>query len=203
MSEQAQQVTQSVEWVYAAALLDLAGQAEQRDEVRSELDEVGDLLASEPDLTKLLASRVLSTAERRGCLERLFTGQVSDLTYRFLQVVNDKERLADLAGIIRAYGRLVDEQRGLVDVDAYVATPMDDAQVRRVAAALELALEGQVVLHQHVEAHLIGGLKLRLGDRLIDGSVATQLRRMRDQIVAAGRDRARRQHDQAVEGTDG
>ena len=190
-SQQAQQVTQSVEWVYAAALLDLAVQGEQRDEIRAELEEVGGLLSGEPELAKLLASRVLATSERRGCLERIFKGQISDLSYRFLQVVNDKDRLADLAGIIRAFGRLVDEQQGLVDVDAYVATALDETQSRRVAAALDVALDRRVVLHQHVEPHLIGGLKLRVGDRLIDGSIATQLRRMKQQIIDTGRVRAR------------
>ena len=183
-------VTQSVEWVYAQALLDLAEQASQRDDVRQEMDEVADLLSAEPALASLLASRVLSAADRRGCIERVFSGQVSDLSYRFLQVVNNKDRLADLAGIVRAFGRLVDERRGLVEVDAYVASPMDEAQARRVADELGAVLGGEVVLQQHVDSHLIGGLKLRVGDRLIDASVATQLRRMKERMIAAGRDRA-------------
>ena len=184
-------VTQSVEWVYAQALLDLAEQAEQRDDVRQEMDEIAVLLDGEPELANLLASRVLSAADRSGCIERVFSGQVSDLSYRFLQVVNNKDRLADLAGIIRAFGRLVDQKRGLVDVDAYVASEMDESQARRVAVELGMVLGGEVVLQQHVDTRLIGGLKLRVGDRLIDASVATQLRRMKEKMLAAGRGRAR------------
>ena len=195
-SEYTRQVTQSVAWIYAAALLDLAEQGRQRDEVRAELDEVADLLGDAPDLALLLASRVLATSERRGCLERIFKGRISDLSYRFLQVVNNKDRLADLAGIVRAFGQLVDEQRGLIDVDAYVATPMDEPQTRRLAAGLGAVLEREVTLHQHTDPYLIGGLKLRVGDRLIDASIAAQLRRIRERIIAAGREQARRGGEQ-------
>jgi len=192
-------VTQSVEWVYATAMLDLAEQAGQRDDIRSEMDQIAELLGAEPVLAKLLASRVLSTADRRGCIERVFAGKVNDLSYRFLQVVNDKDRLGDLAGIIRAFGRLVDERRGLVEVDAYVASPMDEAQARRVADGLGASLGGEVLLRQHVDERLIGGLKLRVGDRLIDASVATHLRRMKEKIVAVGRDHAQSGLDATIQ----
>lgn len=190
-AESAQQVTQSVEWVYAEALLDLIADAEQRDALREEMDQIGQLLEDSQDLTTLLASRVLSTAERRECLTRIFEGKISDLIFRFLQVVNKKDRLVDLPGIIRAFGRLVDQQRGLIDVDAYLAKPMDQAQADRVAEALGTVLKGQVVLHQHVDESLIGGIKLRVGDRLIDGSVATQLRLLKQRMIERGRQAAR------------
>lgn len=188
MAQENSDVMQSVDWVYATALLDLAEQAGQRDDIRSEMDQVAELLGTEPELSELLASRVLSTADRSGCIERVFAGRISDLSYRFLQVVNDKDRLADLSGIVRAFGKLVDKSRGLVEVDAYVASPMDEAQARRVADELGASLGGEVLLRQHVDRRLIGGLKLRVGDRLIDASVATHLRRMKEKIVAVGRD---------------
>jgi F-type H+-transporting ATPase subunit delta len=190
-AESAQQVVQSVDLVYAEALLDLTGDAEQRDAIREEMDQIGQLLEDSQDLTTLLASRVLSTSERRQCLQRIFEGKISDLVYRFLQVVNNKDRLVDLPGIIRALGRLVDQQRGLIDVDAYLAKPMDQAQADRIAEGLGSVLAGTVVLHQHVDESLIGGIKLRVGDRLIDGSVATQLRLMKQRMIERGRAAAR------------
>ena len=190
MAQENTDVMQSVDWVYAKALLDLAEQAGQRDDIRSEMDEIAELLGTEPELSKLLASRVLSTADRSGCIERVFMGKISDLSYRFLQVVNNKDRLADLAGIVMAFGKLVDKSRGLVEVDAYVASLMDEAQIRRVADELGASLGGEVLLQQHLDESLIGGLKLRVGDRLIDASVATHLRRLKEKLVAVGRDHA-------------
>jgi len=186
-----EQIGQSVEQIYAAALLELADQAGQLDAMRSEMDMLGLLLGDQPDLVKLFASRVLSTAERAGSIERIFAGRVSDLLYRFLQVVNDKGRLIELAGIIEAFAGLVDRRWGIIDVDAHVAVALPTAQAKRVADELSQALGGKVTLHQKVEPHLIGGLKLRVGDRLVDGSVITQLRRMEQRITAEGRARAR------------
>ncbi len=189
LAQENSDVTQSIGWVYASALLDLAEQTGQLDDVGEEMVEIAQLLYTEPALAKLLGSRMLSTTDRRGCVERIFSGRISDLSYRFLQVVNSKDRLDCLAGIIQVFAQLVDKKRGLVEVDAYVATPMDEAQAHRVADELGAVLGGQVVLQQHVDKHLIGGLKLRVGDRLIDASVATQLRRIREKMVTAGRDR--------------
>lgn len=188
VSEATQQLTQSVEEVYAAALLDLAQAASTIDDVREQMDDLAELIRTNPDLRKLLESRVLSTTERRDSLQRIFDGNVSDLVYRFLQVVNAKGRLGDLLAIATAFGKLVDRRLGIMEVDAYVAARLDDAQVQRVTSELGQALGGTVVLHQTIDPALIGGVKLRIGDKLIDASVATQLRKLKEQIVAAGQE---------------
>lgn len=188
--------TQSIEKVYARSLLELAESSAQVEQIREELSELTRLLDAEPGLRDLLGSRMVSAAERHTSLERLFKGNISDLLYRFLQVVNDKGRLNLLAPIALAYGKLVDEQQGLVDVDVYVATRLNDAESRRVTEGLSKALNRRVTMHQSVDETLIGGMKIRVGDKLIDASVATQLRRMREQIVAKGREQARGALDQ-------
>jgi F-type H+-transporting ATPase subunit delta len=184
-------IAQTVEHIYAAALLNLAEKAGQVDEVRQEMNELGDLLKQQPVLTKLLESRVLSRSERAGSIERIFKGNVSELLYRFVQVVNSKDRLAALADIITMYGKLVDRRNGIIDADVFVAALLDDSEVQRISSNLSEALGGNVVLHQSVDPSLIGGLKLRIGDRLIDGSVATQLKRLQQSIVDSGREAAR------------
>ncbi len=191
MAQDTQQLTQSVAEVYAVALFELADTASAVDDVREQMDDLAELIRSNPGLRKLLESRVLSATERRDSLQRIFEGNVSDLLYRFIQVVNAKDRLGELLGIAVAYGKFVDVRHGLIEVDAYVAAHLDDAQAQRVTSELGQALGGTIVLHQFVDPSLIGGIKLRIGDKLIDASVATQLRKMKEQIVAAGREGAR------------
>ena len=106
-------------------------------------------------------------------------------------VVNQKDRLGSLPGIVRAFANLVDERQGVVEVDAYVANRLDEGQASAIADRLGASMGRKVALKQHVDEELIGGLKLRIGDKLLDGSVATQLRLMRDKFVQAGREKAR------------
>lgn len=181
----------SVERVYAGALLDMAKQAGQLDEVADELEQLGQLLDTETDLLRLLSSRVLSTQARKSSIEAIFKGRVSDLVYQFLQVVNEKGRLDVLPGIVRAYAQLLDEHQGVVEADVFVAQRLSESDAQSISAAISRRVGKDVVLHQYVEPGLIGGIQVRVGDELIDGSVATGLRLMRRGLVETGRAKAR------------
>jgi F-type H+-transporting ATPase subunit delta len=156
-----------------------------------EAGELLSLMAGEPELDELLSSRALNSGQRRGLIEQIFKGNISDVLYRFLQVVNRKDRLDALAGILSAYRVLAVEARGEIDVDVFVAEALSDEAGRGVAESIGQVVEKRVHLHQHVDSDLIGGLKVRVGDRLIDGSVATQLKILKRKLVEAGREQAR------------
>lgn len=185
--------TDRVSRVYAQALLEMADAQGKADEIGEELAQIGALAAAQPQLRALLTTPTIAAAERAGVVERLFRGRVSDTTYKFLQVVNNKGRLSDLEGIIHAYRALLDEKHGVVHVEVRVPQPLDAGEIEGVAQRIGSALNRRVVLRQEVQPGLIGGIVVRVGDQLIDGSVATQLRAMRKRLVEAGRERARQQ----------
>ena len=193
MSEQPNQAASALEQTYANALLDLAwdqGQA-QAVAVESELRDLQTVLAADPKIKQLLASRVLSTETRQSVIERAFKGKVSDLVYRFLQVINQKDRMDVIDGIITAYIAAIGARQGKLDVQIYVASPLSDAESASLASSLGAVLGKTIILHQQVDARLIGGLKIRIADEVIDGSVLAQLGAVREQMVAAGREKAR------------
>ena len=151
-----------VEQVYAEALLDLAGDAYS--EVAQQMQQIGELIKSQPDLVRLISTRTINVDERSKIIERLFKGKVSDVLYRFLQVVNRKNRLGVLEGIVRAFGAAVDRKLGVLEVDGYVAK-LDDGAADRITLGLSQALGKNVVLTLHEDASLIGGPKIRIGMR--------------------------------------
>ena len=183
--------TSSLDTTYARALFELAIEASRLDNVADQVAQIGRLWDTNPDLDNLLSSLVLSTAERAGVIERAFKGKVDELVFRFFMVVNQKDRLGNLPVIVRAFANLVDERQGIVEVDAYVTNLLDEGQAGAIADRLGASMGRKVELKQHIDSELIGGLKLRIGDKLLDGSVATQLRLMLDKFVQAGRDKAR------------
>lgn len=189
--------TNSIERVYAQALLELSEAAGQIDAIRDEMLEVGQLIANQPELAKLLDSKILRSESLASAIKAIFEGKVSDVVYRFLQVLNNKGRIDQLPGVIRAYEQLVEAKHGIVKVDAYVATNLDQAQADKVASGIGKALGKTVVLQQHLDPSLIGGLKLRVGDKLIDGSAVAQLKIMKDRIIKEGRAKARATRESA------
>ncbi len=199
MPEHIEPITRSVPEVYALAFIELAEKAEQLDAVGEELNELTALLGEQPDIMRLLSNRILSTDQRADSIQKIFKDNISDLTYRFLQVVNQKERLDLLPEIIKSFGQFVDQRQGTVEVDAYVASELDAERLEDLAAKIGIAIDKNVVLNQIVDESLIGGLKLRVGDRLIDGSVATQLQIMKRKMIAEGREKAKTQLSQLIE----
>jgi F-type H+-transporting ATPase subunit delta len=176
---------------YALALVELAEQGGQLDTVAEQVASLAPLIQADADLRGLLNTRMLSEAQRTDILKSIFEGRIHDLLYRFIQVVASKGRLGELPQIFHAFARLVDEHRGIVEVEVHVAQPLTEEGRRCVEEGLRRSLKHDIRLRQHVDAALIGGLKIRIGDRLLDASVAAQLRQIENELTDAGRRQAR------------
>lgn len=191
MAKTATHIKDSLSTTYAQALLEMVLAADVVDDVAEQVEQLRQLIDDQPELRRILGSRLLGTSQRAATIDRVFQGKVHGLLHQFLQVVNRKNRMHALPGILAAFEGLVEEHRGVQEVDAYVAVPLSEDDRRQVATAAGRAIGRNVTIDEHVDPALIGGLKLRVGDRLIDGSVATQLKLIRRKLVNAGREDAR------------
>ncbi len=189
--------------VYASSLFDLAkkgGGSQASESTLGELEDILELTRSNKQFGEFLASRILSAAERKKSLENILKGRVSELTYHFIQVLNDKERLGHLSSIVAAYEQMVQHAYGRVEVDVYTAAPIDQNEAAAIRARLQSMLGKEPVIHSYVEPEMIGGLRLQIGDQLIDGSIRTQLRRLRDNVSSTGGAEIRAQASRLIEG---
>lgn len=187
--------------VYARSLFELAleaGGPEKVAEVAQELESICELTRADRSFREFIASPIIEPKRRAGALRRIFGNRVTDLTLRFLLVLNDKRRLSRIESINGAFDRLVQESLGRVEVDIFTAAPLGDDQMRFVRDRIREALGRDPVLHRYTDPTMIGGLRLRIGDRMIDGSVSSRLRRMKNQILSKGSARLRERFDQIV-----
>lgn len=175
--------------VYARSLLELAdesGGQERIESVMGQLEDILDMARADKRFGEFLASRVLSTANRRESLRRIFGGHCDDLVLRFLLVLNEKRRLGHLVAIVAAYDALVQERFGRIEVDVFTAAPVEFSEIERVKDRLSTILGKEVVVHPYTDESMIGGVKFRIGDQLVDASLASRLRRMRDRLNTTG-----------------
>jgi len=182
----------AVAQVYAQSLFDLAsdegtsgGQA-RIESTLAELEDVLELARADARFGEFLASRIVSGKDRDAALVRILEGRASPLTLNFLRLLNQKGRLAIITGVVAAYDRLVQNAFGRIEVDVYSATPLSPDEVRALSDKLRGVLGREPVIHPYTDGSMIGGVRLQIGDQLIDASVSTALRKLRDQLATRG-----------------
>ena len=188
--------------VYARSLFELAekagGQA-KISEVAQELEEICELLRSDRKIREFFNSPILDREARTQSIRRIFSNRITDLTLRFLLVLNTKGRLKHLESITAAFDRFVQEAYGRVEVDVYTVAPLAQDQMSSRRERIRSAIGREPVLHPYTDVTMLGGLKLRIGDQLIDGSVANKLRRMKRDILTDGSTRLRERLDRIIQ----
>lgn len=187
--------------VYAKSLFELAESAGSRakiEEVNDELEQLVELIRADRRFREMLGSPIVDRVKRGQALRSIFNGRVSDLTLRFLLVLNRKGRLGRLEDIADAYTHLMQVAFERVEVDVFTAGPLAEDALASIRARIQTALGREPVLHTYTDPHMIGGVKLRIGDRLIDGSVASKLRRIKDNLLNRGGWAVRDHYDRIV-----
>jgi F-type H+-transporting ATPase subunit delta len=181
--------------VYARSLFELAesaGGPQQVQQAAAELEQIAELARGDRAFREFLTSPLIDKSRRAASLERIFRGRVSDLMLRFLQVLNQKRRLGRFESVAEAMDHLMHEAFGRVEIDLFTAARLGAAQREQITLRIREALGREPVVHAYIEPAMIGGVKLRVGDQLIDGSIASRLKAIQTSLVnssAALRDR--------------
>lgn len=170
--------------IYARALLGAAEKAGQTVAVLEELDAiVGELFAQFPKLETVFGSLLVSHVEKTALLDNVFASQISRLLLNFLKVVSRHGRLDCLRAIRCEAQKLHEEMQGNVRVRVTTATAVDPQQIEQITATLGESLGQRLIIETVIDPALIGGIVLRIGDTVYDGSVANQLQSIRQQMI--------------------
>lgn len=181
--------TDALATVYAKSLFELALEAGGNDkivEIADELEQVCELSRQNREVHLFFSSPIIDVTKRGEALSAIFSNRVTDLTLRFLLVLNAKGRLNHIEPINVAFDLLVQEAFGRVEVDVFTAQSLDENAINTIKEKVQAMLSKEPVLHAYVDKTMLGGLKLRIGDQLIDGSVQTKLRRLSESIKDSG-----------------
>lgn len=174
---------QAASTVYAQAMLDLASKANQEDAVDGELGSLHDLYNRDRAFASFACSPAIDRDQRRASLRKIFSGKLSPMVLNLLLVLNDKHRLSILPQVCDTYRRLMERKRGEARVHVTSAVALTDAQRSKLAEMVTKATKWKPILCETVDENVLGGLRVLLGDREIDRTVASRLRLLRAELL--------------------
>lgn len=177
-------LAEAVEQLAVQAIVAAAEQEDRLDDLEDELFRFGRIVASEPALRMALTNPFLSADAKRELLGQLLAGKVTPEAQRLivLAAVNPLGRSLDVS--LDEYARLAARRRERLVAEVHVAVALTEQQRGRLAAALATTYGHQVHLNVVLDPRVEGGLTVRVGDELIDGSVATRLAEARRRLAS-------------------
>lgn len=165
---------------YALALFELADEQRNLDQVADDLRSLDSMIADSDDLQRLVRNPVVSRADSGRAMSALLESAGADqLTRNFIGLVAANRRLFALQAMIRGYLAELAERRGEVTAEVTSAQQLSPAQTESLEAALRNAVGSKVALSVDVDPALIGGLVVKVGSRMVDSSLKTQLQKMK------------------------
>lgn len=162
---------------YAKALFEVAKERDQLEKVGQELKEVLQLLEGEPQLARFLYHPVIPKKAKKAFFEEALAERLSEALYRLIQLMIDKDRLVELADVSRYYAQEVNRERGVLEAEITTATALDEAKREGLKKVLAEKTGKAIDLRYAVNPSLLGGITIKIGDLIMDGSIRGKLSR--------------------------
>ena len=166
--------------VYAHAVFEVAEATDgaSPEGLLGQLEDLLEIARDSRGFNELLASRLIDAEKRDASLVRMLEGKCDQLTLNFLRQLNSKGRL---------------------EVDVFTATPMSPDALDSIKHKLNESLGKEVIIHPYTDSEMLGGIKIRMGDQLIDASVQADLRSLRDNLLKNGGAKVRGQSNNLLD----
>jgi F-type H+-transporting ATPase subunit delta len=172
-------IGRSVARRYLSAAMEAAERIGVRDELGEQLAALQAMLRSAPEVRRLLGHPAMSIRRKLTALESMLGSPPVGPLARLIEVLIDNDRLDVLEVADEVYRQLVDEADGVLRAFVSTPVPLQEAQSRRLAAALSRWLDANVVIDPRIDPDLLGGIVVRVGDRVLDASLRGRLERIK------------------------
>jgi F-type H+-transporting ATPase subunit delta len=173
---------------YAHALFALCQETGATEQAAADLAAFAELVSSSADLQRFVKSPVFSADEQVKALDAILVrAGIDGMAAKFIKLVAAKRRLFAVFDMIRDFNLLNDARKGVTRADVTVAEPLKPEHVEALRSALaDISGGGEVDIAVKVDRAIIGGLIVKLGSRMVDGSLKTKLNSIRSRMKEAG-----------------
>lgn len=168
---------------YARALFEVALEKKQLEPVEADLGSLKESYEQSQEFSALIDSPVISTEAKQRAFSASFNKRLQEITFRFVTLLISKNREMLLMQIVEEFGELLDQHRGIVRGDVYSVTPLSDEQVKNLVAQLNRMTGKNVVITRRLDKNLLGGIVIKLQDKVFDASLRNKLEKLRQTLI--------------------
>lgn len=168
---------------YAQALFEVAMETKHIDDFGKELRFVLDAFKEHTTFYELYKTPQISNEEKKEIIEGVFKGQLSTEVMNFLKILVDKRRTAIFEYIAKAYEKLANEHNNMVEALAITTIPLKSEEQAKLIAKLTGMTGKKVQLKNEIDPSIIGGMLVRIGDKVIDGTIRSRLNKMQEDLA--------------------
>lgn len=162
--------------VYGDALFSLATEDDKLDTIWGEVKVIRHMVSENPDFVAMLCHPEMTQEKRMSVLEDIFKGKVSDDMMGFLHVLVQKRRMGDILSILEYFDEQAKEYKKIGVVSVKTPMPLSDAQKEQIEKKLlEVSDYVDLEMHYEIDEALLGGIVIRIGDRVLDNSIRTKM----------------------------
>ncbi|WP_019535639.1 F0F1 ATP synthase subunit delta [Paenibacillus ginsengihumi] len=167
---------------YAKALFEIASEQGRISEVEAELKAVVEALKANPDIYKVIKNPTVEASAKKDILKQCFEAAVSEPVLNMLNLLIDRRREEALEFVVLDYVKIAGEALGQADGTVFTPVELSEAELSSIAAAFGELTGKQIRVKSVIDKSLLGGIQVRIGDRLYDGSLAGKLNRLQKML---------------------
>lgn len=173
-----------VEKRYAEALITIAAEQNSIDKYQKDLGAVEEIYSIDTDFKNFLLNPENDTNVKKSIIQKVFDGKIQHEVICFIKLLLDKGRIINLTGIFREFVQMADEKRSILNISILSAAPLDTAQINAITEKYRQQYGAwSVKAEMKIDPSLIGGIKISIGDKLIDGTVKGRLKDLKALLV--------------------
>lgn len=171
---------------YAKSLIDLASEQGNLDAVKSDMEQIAAVIKASTELQAVLSNPIIKTDKKQSILNSLFGGKVRPEILAFFDIMVRKGRSNILYATALEFVREYNEIKGIVKAEVTSAAPLSAANIEALKTIIGQQINAQIVLTNKVDASLIGGFIVKVGDRQIDATLAGKLNKLERYLINQG-----------------
>ena len=168
---------------YTQALFKVVVKENDINQVSDRLHNIRSILKSVPELNQLLITRRVQVQDKINMLKNILGDNISNIEMDLMILLMENGHMMLFGEVVKRFDYLLDKESKVVKVQITSSSILSDDEVQRISSKIENRVQKKVDVAMETDSSIIGGMKLRIGNKLLDGSVSNRLQKMRDALI--------------------